>query len=746
MSSPSILFLPLLSFTFVSCHVFPAERTIREVMKQAEWGKVQSPRIQDRQQRSVSSLKVLDFSADNDQQPDTDGEYTGATLEAGPLPESFTICSAMMVEAWTTIHSGGFVFTLRSNDSAWAYIIVQPSVGGTSTEYSVRVGPWSHLKQTTYGFFPLQWTLVCLSVDTSNLKMVVDGQLLVEGEYKRVEDTKRPANLSLYLGFWLDKYGYATELPVRITDLNVFKSSLSVAQMTARTTPGDESCGASWQAGDLVSWEEAEWILHSQAKVIEMDREWEGPCKRESQVQVFMADFNYHEDCMQHCQKISGGQSPPVTTKEEWETLTREIELITPDRSDMKSFWLSATEGDIGQTLAELDHWPEAELVNNKTKKLEAVETIWRDFYTGQRLDNWTKPYLYGSKDAWYDDNHNCMIAYPSRPWAMSWFEWSCYSSDDSCPCSYPVQPLLRLRGLCSPLIDSIFLPKQLPGNPGNMILLGQDHTRIEYNDTTSNWVLRDARYDVTAMSRATKMSYVLGKHKWTISNDTFKCNEGKPYTTQLKLSGCNPEGEFTCADGQCIKMEERCNQVPDCRDKSDERQCQIIVLEGGYNKNIPPIKRAKQGTAIPTIVSISITLMKVVEIEEVDHSIHLQFQISLSWKENRVRYQNLKKKTSLNALTENDIRAIWLPLMVYDNTDQKEVTRLGMEWEWATLVSVTRNLNNTFSRSGLDQVDEAEIFEGAEHNLTMEQMYTWEFQCKYQLQSYPFDTQVYDI
>ena len=152
MSSPSILFLPLLSFTFVSCHLLPAERTIREVMKQAEWGKVQSPRIQDRQQRSVSSLKVLDFSADNDQQPDTNGEYTGATLEAGPLPENFTICSAMMVEAWTTIYSGGFVFTLRSNDSAWAYTIVQPSEGGTFTEYSVRVGPWSHLKQTTSGF------------------------------------------------------------------------------------------------------------------------------------------------------------------------------------------------------------------------------------------------------------------------------------------------------------------------------------------------------------------------------------------------------------------------------------------------------------------------------------------------------------------------------------------------------------------------------------------------------------------
>ena len=100
-----------------------------------------------------------------------------------------------------------------------------------------------------------------------------------------------------------------------------------------------------------------------------------------------------------------------------------------------------------------------------------------------------------------------------------------------------------------------------------------------------------------------------------------------------------------------------------------------------------------------------------------------------------------MKKLTSLNALTKDDVNTIWLPLIVYDNTDQKEVTRVGMEWEWATDVTVTREGN--FTRSGISEVDEAEIFEGAENRLTMKQTYTWEFQCKYQLQKYPFDTQV---
>ena len=83
----------------------------------------------------------------------------------------------------------------------------------------------------------------------------------------------------------------------------------------------------------------------------------------------------------------------------------------------------------------------------------------------------------------------------------------------------------------------------------------------------------------------------------------------------------------------------------------------------------------------------------------------------------------------------------LWLPLVIYDNTDQKESTRLGWVNEWVTRVSVVRE--GSFTRSGMDEVDEAEIFEGAENILTMTQTYTHEFQCKYKLQRYPFDSQV---
>ena len=191
------------------------------------------------------------------------------------------------------------------------------------------------------------------------------------------------------------------------------------------------------------------------------------------------------------------------------------------------------------------------------------------------------------------------------------------------------------------------------------------------------------------------------------------------------------------------VKMGQRCNQLPNCRDKSDEVGCKILILDPEYNKRVPPIIPASlvDDSLIPIQVMISMKLLKVVAIEEEDHSIELQFQITLEWKENRATYQNLKMESYLNALSMEDINRLWLPLVVYTNTDQQKTTRLGENWEWSTNILVKRE--GEFERSGYEVLDETEIFKGSENSLSMVQSYTHQFQCVYQLENYPFDTQV---
>ncbi len=39
-------------------------------------------------------------------------------------------------------------------------------------------------------------------------------------------------------------------------------------------------------------------------------------------------------------------------------------------------------------------------------------------------------------------------------------------------------------------------------------------------------------------------------------------------------------EGEFTCSDGRCIPLENRCNILRDCDDNSDEVHCDLVRID----------------------------------------------------------------------------------------------------------------------------------------------------------------------
>ena len=163
-----------------------------------------------------------------------------------------------------------------------------------------------------------------------------------------------------------------------------------------------------------------------------------------------------------------------------------------------------------------------------------------------------------------------------------------------------------------------------------------------------------------------------------------------------------------------------------------------------GYNKNVPPVPVDGRDNG-KVSVSVFIDILKLVDIDKEDYSIDIQFSIFLKWVEDRATYQNLKTRWSLNALTQEDIQLLWLPKVIYENTDQKESTRLGDgNWEWDTNVVVERSSNG--SPAGLESVDETDLFLGEQHSLVMFQTYTHEFQCIFNLQKYPFDMQTCSI
>ena len=305
--------------------------------------------------------------------------------------------------------------------------------------------------------------------------------------------------------------------------------------------------------------------------------------------------------------------------------------------------------------------------------------------------------------------------------------------------CTHHTGSYLQLKGLLpSSLIDRHYKIISDPKDIRRLKYQGLEHTVITHDHKKDMWTLDTADSKTSGISRASHASFTLGRHNWTITGDKG-LNEGESYTIELKMSGCQ-KGEFTCNDGQCVSMEERCNQLPHCRDKSDEIDCKILDIDEGYNMRVPPVMFDE-----PVNVFVFLDILKIVDINEPDYSIEVQFEIMLKWTENRVKYNNLKKIDALNSLMEEDFQKLWLPEVVYENTDQKKSTRLGEVWEWRTDVLVKREEEHG-TMSGLHIIDETEVFNGSRNSLIMNQTYTHTFQCNFQLSYYPFDVQVYII
>ena len=190
--------------------------------------------------------------------------------------------------------------------------------------------------------------------------------------------------------------------------------------------------------GDFLSWEKSlevkEWTLHSKARWVDLDGGLEGPCKERSKINVFpMNGEHYHIDCMRNCKKL-GGRSPSVKTNKDWTNLLKEVKSLSPDPSKLPDdIWLSATEGDVGyklrsdDKLGKLDHWPEG---------VEAEEGVWRDYYTGEQLGNYTKPWLTSVEDKDVGDTYNCISFNPAEKETRTWLEWQCYGFSNGCPCT----------------------------------------------------------------------------------------------------------------------------------------------------------------------------------------------------------------------------------------------------------------------------------------------------------------------
>ena len=134
--------------------------------------------------------------------------------------------------------------------------------------------------------------------------------------------------------------------------------------------------------------------------------------------------------------------------------------------------------------------------------------------------------------------------------------------------------------------------------------------------------------------------------------------------------------------------------------------------------------------------VTVSITLLDISAIRETDNEIDVKLALHLTWFESRALFHNLKTKLAMNTLSKEEAASLWVPNLIYRNNKENDDTRSEK-----SRLKISREGN--FLRSGMDVIDEIEIFEGSENPLILMQAYTKVFKCEYHLATFPFDTQV---
>ena len=158
-------------------------------------------------------------------------------------------------------------------------------------------------------------------------------------------------------------------------------------------------------------------------------------------------------------------------------------------------------------------------------------------------------------------------------------------------------------------------------------------------------------------------------------------------------------------------------------------------MLGSSNNEIIPFLFRL-----VPVPVKLSLTLESLENIEEVKMSFSVKFNLEAEWFDKRLEWMNLKKEKHLNILNNNIIDELWVPTVVFKNTENNYESTTDQK----SMILVEKKGNR--SLSSIHEVDETAYYKGSENPLIYSRDFYHRFQCLFDLNDYPFDTQLCTI
>ena len=158
-------------------------------------------------------------------------------------------------------------------------------------------------------------------------------------------------------------------------------------------------------------------------------------------------------------------------------------------------------------------------------------------------------------------------------------------------------------------------------------------------------------------------------------------------------------------------------------------------MIDSTYNKAMtpPPLENnTKVG------VELSVILQAILNLDEIGGIMYIKYVLQSKWTDPGLTFHNLKRDGNQNLLTESEWSRIWVPRVIFDNTEAAEESIMDK----GAIIRVLANENFTHTTSGNDKHQNIYIFDGKDTKLEISRVYNTEYLCEYSMAWYPFDFQ----
>jgi len=557
------------------------------------------------------------------------------------------------------------------------------------------------------------WRHICITYDAfrDSWKLYVNGEKIGSGSFagdNRVEPI-RPSGVTI-LGQDQDSvrggYDPKQSWSGGITQFNLWDFSMEEYHIENLAECRSDAFG------NVVRWDEPFWILGDVATkkvpIFEL-------CDTEGDTASFFLfpdqfDFFFYNS---FCVSLGGEMPSPASVEKYHEIMDVTEDLIS---GEIHEKCMHAS-GNIIVWVGITDQYEEGTWVNSVTKEDLMFDGFWEP---GQPNGG---------------DGQNCARTYLDRRWQSQ----SC-ENIFCAVCEFGQQMNLTMRGLCNRdtklmegFFDTEYFIKDYINLKPHWRGLGKSH--IFYQPKEKKWKLESfyatEKYAlITADDTQPQSFYPLGRKTWFVSDGICQLENDSPKS--LTLTTCFPN-KFTCDDGSCVRINQRCNLAIDCPDKSDEKNCEILVLGEDYLGELFP--RELDNSALAVYVNVSILAFP--KIDTLELFFTADFVLSLRWHDVRLQYTDLRGETALNSLNQQTQQSIWSPSLGFTNA--KIIG--GSKVDHITKTIVERNGEPI--ADNIERALEASVYSGGDGDLIMIREYFIDWTCDYDLLYYPFDTQI---